>query len=75
MLFARYWTAIPVLAIAGSMVGKKKSLQNSETLLTHTPLFTFWLICVIVIIGALSFLPAIALGPIVENLITGNKTL
>jgi K+-transporting ATPase ATPase A chain len=68
MLFARYWLAIPALAIAGSLANKKKVPASSGTLPTHTPLFIAWLIGVIVIVGALSFLPALALGPIVEHL-------
>jgi K+-transporting ATPase ATPase A chain len=68
MLFARYWLAIPALAIAGSLASKKKVPASSGTLPTHTPLFIAWLIGVIVIVGALSFLPALALGPIVEHL-------
>jgi K+-transporting ATPase ATPase A chain len=68
MLFARYWLAIPALAIAGSLASKKKVPTSSGTLPTHTPLFIGWLIAVIVIVGALSFLPSLALGPIVEHL-------
>ena len=68
MLFARYWLAIPALAIAGSLAAKKKVPSSAGTLPTHTPLFIGWLIAVIVIVGALSFLPALALGPIVEHL-------
>ena len=68
MLFARYWLAIPALAIAGSVVGKKRVPNSAGTLPTHTPLFIFWLIAVIVIVGALSFLPALSLGPMVEQL-------
>jgi K+-transporting ATPase ATPase A chain len=68
MLFARYWLAVPALAIAGSLASKKKVPASSGTLPTHTPLFIAWLIGVIVIVGALSFLPALALGPIVEHL-------
>jgi K+-transporting ATPase ATPase A chain len=68
MLFARYWLVIPALAIAGSLAGKKKIPVSSGTLPTHTPLFVGWVISVIVIVGALSFLPALALGPIVEHL-------
>jgi K+-transporting ATPase ATPase A chain len=68
MLFARYWLAIPALAIAGSLAAKKKVPTSAGTLPTHTPLFISWLIAVIVIVGALSFLPALALGPIVEHL-------
>ncbi len=68
MLIARYWLAIPALAIAGSLANKKKVPAGAGTLPTHTPLFIAWLIGVIVIVGALSFLPALALGPIVEHL-------
>jgi len=68
MLFARYWTAIPVLAIAGSLARKKIIPSSPGTLPTHTPLFTIWLIVVIIIVGALSFFPALALGPIAEYL-------
>ena len=68
MLFARYWLAIPALAIAGSLAAKKKVPASAGTLPTHTPLFVGWLIGVIIIVGALSFLPALALGPIVEQL-------
>jgi K+-transporting ATPase ATPase A chain len=69
MLFARYWTAIPALAIAGSLVQKKKVPVSSGTLPTHTSLFIIWLIMVVIIVGALSFLPALALGPLAEYLI------
>jgi K+-transporting ATPase ATPase A chain len=68
MLFARYWLAIPALAIAGSLAVKKKVPASAGTLPTHTPLFIGWVIGVIIIVGALSFLPALALGPIVEHL-------
>jgi K+-transporting ATPase ATPase A chain len=68
MLFARYWTAIPALAIAGSLVQKKKVPVSSGTLPTHNSLFIIWLIMVVVIVGALSFLPALALGPLAEYL-------
>lgn len=68
MLFARYWLAIPTLAIAGSLAAKKHIPAGVGTLPTHTPLFIGWVIGVIVLVGALSFLPALALGPIVEHL-------
>jgi K+-transporting ATPase ATPase A chain len=68
MFFARYWLIVPVLAIAGSLVQKKKIPASAGTLPTHTPLFIGWLIGVIMIVGALSFIPALALGPIVEHL-------
>jgi K+-transporting ATPase ATPase A chain len=68
MFFARYWLAIPALAIAGSLVQKKKVPVTAGTLPTHTPLFVFLLIAVVIIVGALSFFPALSLGPIVEHL-------
>jgi len=68
MFFARYWLIVPTLAIAGSLARKKKIPVGSGTLPTHTPLFAAWLIGVILIVGALSFVPALALGPIVEHL-------
>ena len=68
MFFGRYWLAIPALAMAGSLVRKKKVPTSAGTLPTHTPLFLAWLIGVIIIVGALSFIPALSLGPIVEHL-------
>jgi len=68
MFFARYWLAIPALAIGGSLALKKKVPAGAGTLATHTPLFVLWLIAVVIIVGALGFLPALALGPIVEHL-------
>jgi len=68
MFFARYWAAIPTLAIAGSMVRKKRLPANPGTLPTHTPLFVALLVGVVLIVGALTFLPALALGPLVEHL-------
>jgi potassium-transporting ATPase potassium-binding subunit len=68
MFFARYWLAIPALAIAGSLVRKKKVPAGAGTLPTYTPLFIAWTIGVIMIVGALSFIPALSLGPIVEHL-------
>ncbi len=68
MLFARYWLAVPALAIAGSLAQKKSVPVSSGTLPTHTPLFGGWLIGVIAIVGALSFFPALSLGPIAERL-------
>ncbi len=69
MFFARYWLAIPTLAIAGSLARKKLVPSGAGTLPTHTPLFIVMLIGVIIIVGALSFFPAMALGPIVEHFI------
>jgi K+-transporting ATPase ATPase A chain len=72
MFVSRYWLIIPVLAIAGSLAAKKKIPAGAGTLPTHTPLFIAWLIGVIVIVGALSFIPALSLGPIVEQLMLGH---
>jgi K+-transporting ATPase ATPase A chain len=68
MLLARYWLAIPTLAIAGSLAQKKTVPASPGTLPTHTPLFVVMLIGVVIIVGALTFIPALALGPIVEHL-------
>jgi K+-transporting ATPase ATPase A chain len=69
MLFARYWLAIPTLAIAGALAQKKLVPAGSGTLPTHTPLFAALLIGTVVLVGALTFIPALALGPFVEHLI------
>ena len=68
MLLGRYWLMIPTLAIAGSLVRKKHVPPSVGTLPTHTPLFIIWLITVVIIVGALSFFPALSLGPLVEHL-------
>jgi potassium-transporting ATPase potassium-binding subunit len=68
MLLGRYGTIIPVLAIAGSMAGKKRTPPGAGTLPTHGPLFVAMLIGVVLLVGALTFLPALALGPIAEHL-------
>jgi potassium-transporting ATPase potassium-binding subunit len=68
MLLSRYWLAIPVLAIAGSLAAKKIIPASPGTLPTHTPLFVVLLIGTVVLVGALTFIPALALGPIVEHL-------
>jgi K+-transporting ATPase ATPase A chain len=67
MLLARYWLLIPVLAIAGSLAAKKTVPAGPGTLPTHGPLFIVLLIGTVLIIGALTFVPALALGPIVEH--------
>ena len=69
MWFSRFWVMIPVLALAGSLAAKKKVPAGLGTLPTHTPLFVFFLIGVVVIVGALTFIPALALGPVVEHLV------
>ena len=68
MLFSRYWLAIPVLAIAGSLANKKIVPVSLGTLPTHTPLFVALLIGTVLMVGALTFVPALALGPVVEHL-------
>jgi K+-transporting ATPase ATPase A chain len=68
MLFSRYWLMIPVLAIAGSLAAKKSVPFGAGTLPTHTPLFVVLLIGTVLMVGALTFVPALALGPIVEHL-------
>jgi potassium-transporting ATPase potassium-binding subunit len=72
MFLGRFWVIIPVLAIAGSLAKKKQVPAGLGTLPTHTPLFAALLIGVIVIVGALTFMPAWALGPIAEHLMTAR---
>jgi K+-transporting ATPase ATPase A chain len=68
MLFSRYWLMIPVLAMAGSLANKKIVPVGLGTLPTHTPLFAVLLMITVIMVGALTFVPALALGPIVEHL-------
>jgi len=68
MWFARYWLMIPVLAIAGSLAAKKSVPTGTGTLQTHTPLFIVLLVFTVLLVGALTFVPALALGPVVEHL-------
>jgi len=68
MFLARFPLAIGMLAIAGSLAAKKHVPVSAGTLPTHTPLFIVLLMSTVVIIGALTFLPALALGPIAEHL-------
>ncbi len=68
MLLGRYGVLIPVLAIAGSLAAKKITPASAGTLPTHTPLFVGLLIGTVFVVGALTFFPALALGPVVEQL-------
>jgi K+-transporting ATPase ATPase A chain len=68
MLIGRYGVMIPVLAMGGSLAGKKVVPAGAGTLPTHTPLFVILLTGVVLLVGALTFLPALALGPIAEYL-------
>jgi potassium-transporting ATPase potassium-binding subunit len=74
MWFARYWLLVPVLAIAGSLAAKKTVPPGPGTLPTHTPLFVLLLVSTVLLVGALTFVPALALGPIAEHLMLyGSK--
>ena len=68
MLIGRFGIIIPVLAIAGSMAKKKITPLSSGTFKTDNWLFAGLLIAVILIVGGLTFFPALSLGPIVEHL-------
>jgi K+-transporting ATPase ATPase A chain len=68
MFVARFWLAIPTLAIAGSLGKKKIVPPGPGTLPTHTPLFVGLLASVVIVVGALTFIPALALGPVIEHL-------
>ena len=67
MLFSRFWCLLPVLAIAGSLAAKKATPVSVGTLPTHTPLFVVLLVGVVVLVGVLTYVPALALGPIAEH--------
>jgi potassium-transporting ATPase potassium-binding subunit len=75
MLAGRFLMIVPVLAIAGSMVGKKTVAPGLGTFPTNVPLFTALLVGVIVIVGALTFFPALCLGPIVEHFLASHGNL
>lgn len=68
MWASRFWLMIPVLALAGSLAAKKTTAVTAGTLPTHTPLFITMLVGVVLMVGALTFVPALALGPIVEHI-------
>ncbi len=68
MFVARFWVILLTLALAGSLAAKKKVAAGAGTLPTTSPLFVGWLILVILLVGALNFLPALALGPVIEHL-------
>lgn len=67
MLTGRFWVKIPVLALAGALAAKKYVPVSEGTLPTHTPLFIGLVIGIVLIVGALTFVPALALGPIAEQ--------
>ena len=68
MLVGRFFVIVPVLALAGHLAAKTRVPPSAGTFPVTTPLFTILLVSVIVVVGALTFLPALSLGPIVEHL-------
>ena len=70
MFLARFPLAIAMLAMAGSLAAKRHVPESAGTLPTHTPLFVTLLAFVVIVVGALTFLPALALGPIAEQLMS-----
>src|SRR5207249_2980391 len=67
MLFGRFLFIIPTLAIAGSLAAKKAVPTSAGTLPTHGPLFVGLLVGTVIVVGALTFFPALSLGPILEH--------
>jgi K+-transporting ATPase ATPase A chain len=67
MLFGRFWMILPALALAGSLAGKKVTPPGPGTLPTNGPLFAALLVGVVLIVGALTYFPALSLGPVVEH--------
>ena len=68
MWFGRFGIIVPVLAIAGSLAGKRRVPVTAGTLPTHGPLFITLLIGTVLLVGLLNYVPALALGPVVEHL-------
>ncbi|TBW01482.1 potassium-transporting ATPase subunit KdpA [Azotobacter chroococcum] len=69
MWFGRFGVIVPVLAMAGSLAAKKRIAATTGTLPTHTPLFVALLIGTVLLFGLLNYVPALALGPVVEHLV------
>ena len=74
MRFGRFGVILPVLAIAGSLAAKKRMAVTSGTLPTHGPLFVGLLIGTVGLVGLLNYVPALALGPVVEHLMLWAPT-
>src|SRR5450631_647128 len=68
MFFSRFWLAVPVLALAGSLAAKKRIPASIGSMATHTQMFVWLLIGTVLLVGALNFVPALALGPVIEHL-------
>jgi len=75
MLIGRFLVVIPLLAVGGSLAQKKLLAPSAGTFPTHTPLFVGLLVGVVLIVGGLSFFPALSLGPIVEHVAMAHGTL
>ncbi len=73
MLLGRFGVIIPILAIAGSLVKKNIAPDTAGTLRTDNPLFAFLLLSVIMIVGALTFFPALSIGPIIEHFLVNSR--
>lgn len=75
MFIGRYFVIIPVLAIAGSVVKKNTVPLSAGTLPTHTPLFTVMLVGMVILLGVLTYIPALVLGPVAEHMhmLAGSK--
>jgi K+-transporting ATPase ATPase A chain len=75
MMIGRFMMIVPMLAVAGSLAAKRLAPPSSGTFPTHGPLFVSLLVGVILIIGGLTFFPALALGPVVEQIAMNAGTL
>jgi K+-transporting ATPase ATPase A chain len=74
MLLGRFGVIIPILVIAGSMAGKNRTAENEGTFHADNPLFAIVLLLSILIVIALTFVPVLLLGPVVEHLLLLNST-
>ena len=72
MWLGRFGVIVPVLAMAGSLASKKRATATDGTLPTHGPLFVALLAGVVLLVGLLNYVPALALGPVVEHLVLGS---
>jgi K+-transporting ATPase ATPase A chain len=75
MLIGRFLMIVPMLAVAGSLASKKIVPASAGTFPTHTPLFVGLLVGVILIVGGLTYFPALAVGPLVEHFAMNAGTL
>jgi K+-transporting ATPase ATPase A chain len=75
MLIGRFLIINPALAVAGSLAGKRRRLSTSGTMPTHGPLFVGMLIGTVLLVTALTFFPALSLGPVAEHYLMNSGTL